>query len=144
QNNTSFRASQHYADPNVLQLWTKVTGAAWSEANHIIAASQGIKDGLVFGYGTDAGKISVISNPVGTQEVANSTPVSRGSPFMLAAGRLHPQKGFDDLLRAYAAISSDVKEDLVILGEGEDRRKLEALAVQLGISDRVQLPGFRV
>jgi glycosyltransferase involved in cell wall biosynthesis len=31
---------------------------------------------------------------------------------------------------------------LIILGEGEERAKLEALAVELGVSDTVEMPGF--
>ena len=61
---------------------------------------------------------------------------------LLAVGRLDPQKGFDRLLEAFALISADAPDwDLVILGEGEERRALEMKRASLGLDDRVILPG---
>ena len=51
-----------------------------------------------------------------------------------------PNKNFSMLLRAYAA--ANVGSSLVILGEGAERSRLEALASELGVSDKVHLPGF--
>ena len=64
-----------------------------------------------------------------------------GRARVLAAGRLVPRKGFDDLIRAVARLPHT---ELVVLGgsghEPEGRRLLD-LAGQLGIPDRVVLPG---
>jgi glycosyltransferase involved in cell wall biosynthesis len=60
---------------------------------------------------------------------------------ILAAGRLVAEKGFDVALRAFAQLD-DPAARLVIVGEGPDREKLQALARQLGVADRVQLPGY--
>jgi glycosyltransferase involved in cell wall biosynthesis len=62
-------------------------------------------------------------------------------PFILAVGRLHPQKNYPSLLRAFA------KADLPgwrlrILGDGPERDNIEALANQLGLSDRLDLLGY--
>ncbi|MFL9453523.1 MULTISPECIES: glycosyltransferase [Nostocales] len=54
-------------------------------------------------------------------------------------GRLDAMKGHDILLRAIAQIEG---VRVVILGEGGQRTDLEKLAVDLGISDRVDLPGW--
>lgn len=62
--------------------------------------------------------------------------------IVLAIGRLHPQKGFDLLIQAFAR--SDLGASgwrLVILGEGESRASLERLAVDLGIARLVRMPG---
>jgi glycosyltransferase involved in cell wall biosynthesis len=61
--------------------------------------------------------------------------------IILAAGRLVKEKGFDVALRAFALLD-DPDAKLVIVGEGERRAELEALAVELGIDDRVRLPGY--
>jgi glycosyltransferase involved in cell wall biosynthesis len=61
--------------------------------------------------------------------------------LILAAGRLVKEKGFDVALRAFARLN-DKDARLVIVGEGERRAELEALAVELGVADRVRLPGY--
>ena len=60
---------------------------------------------------------------------------------ILAAGRLVKEKGFDVALRAFALLG-DPDTRLVIVGEGERRAELEALAVELGVADRVIMPGY--
>src|SRR5690606_7026139 len=64
-----------------------------------------------------------------------------GPPVVLGVGSLTPRKDFPTLLRAFAR-SSNVESRLIILGEGPERATLESLAQELGISDRVRLPGF--
>ena len=79
--------------------------------------------------------------------VENAAPVERatlntplGVPVALALGRLHPNKALDILVRATALIS-----DLWvwIAGEGEERAKLENLARDLGVAERIKFLGWR-
>ncbi|MBO9559236.1 MAG: glycosyltransferase [Caulobacter sp.] len=64
-----------------------------------------------------------------------------GGKLILAAGRLVREKGFDVALRAFALLD-DCDAELVILGEGERRAELEALAIELDVAERVQMPGY--
>ena len=61
---------------------------------------------------------------------------------LIAVGRLHHEKRFDVLLHAFAKVRKDVDCRLVILGEGEERAKLQTLSAQLGIAHLLQMPGF--
>jgi glycosyltransferase involved in cell wall biosynthesis len=61
--------------------------------------------------------------------------------LILAAGRLVKEKGFDVALHAFARLN-DPDARLVIVGEGERRAALEALAIDLGVADRVRMPGY--
>ncbi len=62
----------------------------------------------------------------------------------MGVGRLTAQKDFSTLLRAFALVRRRRQARLMIMGEGEDRPVLEALARELGIADDVALPGFRL
>ena len=61
-------------------------------------------------------------------------------PVIGAVGRLEPQKGFDVFLRA---VSEVPQASAVIVGDGEQRSELHALADRLGINERVQWIGWR-
>jgi glycosyltransferase involved in cell wall biosynthesis len=61
---------------------------------------------------------------------------------VVAAGRLAPWKGFADLIRAMQILSRKRDAKLIILGDGPDRSELQALVVELGLSDIVCLLGY--
>ena len=67
----------------------------------------------------------------------------RQETCIVALGRLSPEKGLDILLRAVAGLVQEGRDvRLVLLGDGSLRGELQQLAEQLGIGQRVLLPGF--
>src|SRR5438128_1496329 len=59
------------------------------------------------------------------------------TPVILAMGRISPEKGYDLLIRAFAALAADYKDwNLVILGDGPEREELENLSRSLGVAAR--------
>jgi glycosyltransferase involved in cell wall biosynthesis len=89
----------------------------------------------------------VIHNPTDIDHILalSRRPIDApGGDFIVAAGRLIRQKGFDLLIRAFAASEGARGQTLVILGEGPLRDSLRAEAARLGVADRVLLPGFQV
>jgi N-acetylgalactosamine-N,N'-diacetylbacillosaminyl-diphospho-undecaprenol 4-alpha-N-acetylgalactosaminyltransferase len=69
-------------------------------------------------------------------------PERVGGDYIVACGRLTPQKDYPTLLRAFAiARSRGVDGSLCIVGDGEQRPTLEALARELGIADQVRFTG---
>ena len=90
----------------------------------------------------------VIPNPVyfplphGEPALDPAIILSPGQKFILAVGRLVEEKGFHQLLTAFATLASRYRKwDLVILGEGPKRAELETARDRLGLSNRVHLPG---
>lgn len=81
--------------------------------------------------------VVVIHNPV--MPLKGNTDVAREN-IVLTIGRLAPQKGQLDLLRAFAGIEAPGWR-LVLCGGGPLRYDLEALASNLSISDRVEFAG---
>lgn len=95
------------------------------------------------------GKLIVIHNGIAphtllTQEEARmllaphvSFPVWIGT-----VAELHPTKRIDTLIRAFAAIADEFPDAmLIILGEGEERLRLEGLVRDCGLESRVRLRG---
>ena len=60
---------------------------------------------------------------------------------IVAAGRFVPEKGFADLIDAFALID-DAEANLVIVGAGAERANLISRAKARGIEDRLVLPGY--
>lgn len=81
----------------------------------------------------------VIQNPV---FIPADLKLDRGRKWLTAVGRLHPQKGFDLLLEAFAKIAPTHPDwTLVIWGEGPERTALEAQRDRLGLANQVRLLG---
>ena len=91
----------------------------------------------------------VIYNPVEAPgEVAIDPEVERmwgdARHRILNVGRLNLQKNQQLLMESFARLAANWDARLVILGEGPLRQQLEQHARDLGISDRVVMPGFRL
>jgi glycosyltransferase involved in cell wall biosynthesis len=84
------------------------------------------------------GSLDVIHNGV-RDERAEPLPRLRPGPVVGGAGRLEPEKGFDVLIRAVARLPGVTA---AVLGEGDARGPLTALAAELGAADRVELLGW--
>ena len=78
------------------------------------------------------------------EDFAGSTPAdlpaASSTPRLLAMGRLHPNKGFDVLLRALALLP---RGHVYLAGAGPEEASLRALATELGITERVSFLGWR-
>ena len=81
-----------------------------------------------------------IPNP---SPIAPNNAGEHGKNEVLAVGRLHPQKGFDLLLRAWASVAPKHPDwTLRIVGEGENREVLNQLIKELKIDNSVLLNGL--
>ena len=108
----------------------------------VVAISEGVRQGLE-SMGVPGARMSFIPNPVmviDRQATANESVFPLPQPFVLGAGRLVQQKGFDRLLRAFVRLNQS-KVHLVILGEGVERTSLLRMARELGIEECFHLPG---
>ncbi|MGH7513463.1 MAG: glycosyltransferase [Gemmatimonadales bacterium] len=120
-------------------------------AASVVAVSHGAADDLARTSGLPRERVQVLYNPVITPAVlamARREPdhpwfAPGEPPVVLGVGRLTPQKDFRTLVRAFAEVHRGRPARLMILGEGEERPRLEALADELGVRADVGLPGFR-
>ncbi len=101
--------------------------------------------------GLNCEKITTIYNPfdltaIGeaiSQEIEHSWFSMDAPPVILAVGRLTEQKGFSELISAFAKLRRSRRIRLLILGEGSLREALISLAMESGLTvDDFQMPGF--
>ncbi|HNJ08372.1 MAG TPA: glycosyltransferase [Plasticicumulans sp.] len=122
----------------------------YARPDGVICVSEGVADDLAQLTGFARARIAVIRNPTITAgfdarlaEPLDDPWFAPGAPpVILGAGSLAPVKHFEVLIEAAAALMRTRELRLVILGEGKERARLEALADALGIRERVRLPGF--
>jgi glycosyltransferase involved in cell wall biosynthesis len=78
-------------------------------------------------------------------EPVTDEPWLQGSevPVVISAGRLAPEKGFPDLIKAVRIANETRPVRLLILGEGPMAAELEQLIHDEGVRDAVKLIGFR-
>ena len=77
------------------------------------------------------------SFPKTTRERAKSGVIT-----MLCSGRMVWEKGFDIVLRAFGALLDKKRFRLILSGDGPERKNLEKLATELGVSEFVSFPGW--
>ena len=75
--------------------------------------------------------------------MAQKAEVSVRRPAIVAAGRFSREKGFDVLIEAFGLLASRHPDwTLTILGDGSERRALEAAIDRFGLRGRICLPGL--
>lgn len=120
-------------------------------AASVVAVSRGAADDLIRTSGLPGDLVRVVYNPVITPEIltlVRQAPdhawFAPGEPLVIVGvGRLTAAKDFPTLIRAFAEVRRHRPVRLIILGDGEERPKLEALIAELGVAEDVALPGFR-
>jgi glycosyltransferase involved in cell wall biosynthesis len=91
-------------------------------------------------YALGRGSVVSIPNCVPDNPLPPRSPRPSGAPIVVGSlGRLDQVKGYDLLLRAVAWLPG---VRAVVIGEGGARQDLERLARELGVADRVELPGW--
>jgi glycosyltransferase involved in cell wall biosynthesis len=147
---TTASLSADYAPQLRARLLPIFMRRAYRRADAIVAVSEGAADDLAALVGLERSRITRIYNPVVTPRLFTlaTEPVqhpwfgSNEPPVILGAGRLTAAKDFETLIRAFSIVRQQRKSRLMILGEGDQRSRLQALIEKLGIAADVTLPGF--
>ncbi|HWP40254.1 MAG TPA: glycosyltransferase [Tepidisphaeraceae bacterium] len=97
----------------------------------------GVTRAVVIPNGIDA---SIVRRRAGEQLAPAAVPTA--ARYFISVGRLTAQKDIATLLRGFAiARQHGLADDLLIVGDGEQRAMLENLAGQLGIADATRFLG---
>lgn len=131
--------------------WLRTRRQAW------IAISKNNRDLVAELFDMSANKISVIYNGPcrrvsapevlfvqQVQELREEIGAIPADKIILTVGRLHPQKGYQFIVRIIPEILKRHPEALFVwVGEGEQRQALEAELREYKIQDRVRILGYR-
>ena len=109
-----------------------------NNAFRVLVVSEKLGDAIV-DSGIKPEKISVVPNIVYFPEhrVNSSKPESSKIIALSVADLVESVKNLGDVIRVIAGISSDISLEYHIIGDGEDRQKLEQLAENLGVLNKV-------
>ena len=136
--------------PHTHRAWLVILRLIYARARLIITNSHAASHDLCQGFGIPLSKIAVIHNSVDIERIERLAIVdpkhpwttSSAKPLILSVGSLTPRKDFSTLLRAFAIVRQSLDCNLIVLGEGTERIRLEALAKEIGVADSVQFLGF--
>ena len=139
------RETSHRARSTLSFAQRAAIGQAYRRAVVVVTLSEGVRMELLEYYRLKPERVVMIHNPVDvdafhSRASGRAHPWQGNGPMVVAAGRLVRQKGFDILLRAFAYMST-ANTRLAILGEGPDREALATLAGELGLTNRILMPG---
>jgi glycogen synthase len=85
-------------------------------------------------------RASVVYNGIRLEDFEQGESFGYPKPYILGIGRHVQQKGFDVLIRAFAAAGLQ-GHDLLLAGDGPERKELEALARKLLVEAHVKFLG---
>ena len=134
--------SEH-TDPAYHQIgwvWNSLRRIAYPHAAHVIALTE---RALSFFSAAVRKRGCVIPNPISLPDEGSCSGSAGRRNVVMGMGRLTDEKGFDQLLRAFAMVADKHRVwSLVIWGEGPLRGELEVLRDELGLGGRVSFPGW--
>ena len=120
-------------------IWDRLRRLVYPLADVVTANSAGALESLA--RFVPKAKLALVPNPL--RQAPSSSAAAKDRPTLLAVGRLHPQKGFDILLEAFAkAREGRADWRLVVLGEGAQEQSLKEQARRLGVDSAVEWKGF--
>lgn len=90
--------------------------------------------------------VEVLVNGVDTgifRPVEGAIPRTDGRRRLVVPRRLFPKNGVEYFVRALPMIAAGADVDVIVIGDGPERDRLEALAAELGVADRIEFLGAR-
>ena len=118
-----------------------VSGAGVGALKEFYRVSDG--KGMCIHNGVDCEKFQKV-DAAATGALRNSLGIPENHLVLTSVGRLHAQKDFSLLIRAFADVYRNHRNvHLVIVGEGELRQELEELAAGLGVGSVTHFTGQR-
>ncbi|MBT8397449.1 MAG: glycosyltransferase family 4 protein [Gemmatimonadetes bacterium] len=124
-------------------LWRPILGKLVRLPDYCLAASEEIAEvAMALAPGT---KVEPLANGVETSLFRPVPPLipKTDRKRLVVPRRLFPKNGVEHFVRALPIILEEMDVEALFIGDGPERERLEALASELGIGDRVEFLGKR-
>lgn len=137
--------SRKHSKGLVSRIWMIMYGIAYKRVHTVICQSEYMRKDLLEEIRVDPRKLTIINNPVERIDVARMaisywSGLSESTLKLLAVGRLEKVKRFDLMIEMVSKLGRPFV--LIILGEGRERSHLENLIREMGLGDKIKLPGY--
>jgi glycosyltransferase involved in cell wall biosynthesis len=107
-----------------------------------VAVSGAVRDKAVGALGLEGGRLRVIPNAIRVEKFRVHREWQRRGSVLIQVGRLDQAKDHATALRAFRLVKDAVQDaELIFVGDGPLRGKLESLGVELGLSGSVTFAG---
>ena len=149
-----FKAAKLIVQTHGIEAWSrpsKLQRAAVEQADLVLSVSRHTRAAVLSWATIAPERVLVVPNTVremftpGDGSAQRAALGLRGKQVLLTVGRMHSRERYKGHDRVIAAIPELVKKGhdicYLIVGEGDDRTRLEALGIQVGVSDRVKFLG---
>lgn len=122
----------------------------YPRADALVSVSYGTAKNVLSLVPSVKRKISVIYNPTVTRDKIKSSYDEVSHPWFMqnlsvitSVGRLAPQKDLVTLISAFSKVKKEMDVKLMIIGEGDERGRLERLVLELGLSNDIEFLGHK-
>jgi len=122
-------------------------------SNRVVAISEGLKNQMEKNLIPKLKKISVVYNPFALEDIRRKSNIpllekevswERSRKTVIYIGRFDErQKNVILLLKAFAIVSKNFELNLLLVGDGKDRKILKEMSTQLDITEKVHFLGLK-
>lgn len=121
---------------------------SYQKVDKIICVSEDSKKSVLNLYPENKDKIRVVYNPIDKDNILEKSKekieIKKDKLNVITVGRLNYQKGYDILLQTHKKlIKEGLNYNLIILGEGPERKNLEKYIKDNNLEKNIQLLGFK-
>lgn len=119
----------------------RISQCSYNSSRRVICISEHVRERVLEGLGRSC-RTSVVYNGVDPEVFSSSSEPDAGGLVVLSVGNLIPIKGHELLIRAFASLSGEFPSlTLEIIGEGQEKSRLQSVAERRHVADRVRFLG---
>lgn len=122
----------------------------YPRADSIVAVSKDAAADLSDYVGVPREQVTTIYNPTFNESILEQSKEAvdhewfqEDIPIIASVGRFSDQKDFETLIQAFDTVASNREARLVLIGDGANRTRLEALVASRGLEDCVAFLGYQ-